>query len=151
MKKLHLYGIEGTSYAWFKSYNQKRKQICLINGKKSHAREIRCGVPQGSNLGPILFLLYLNDLPKCLKTTQANFFADDTNLSCASSDPNKIEMKLKNDLENVHNWLRCNKRRLNDTKTEYMIIASGHRPTNFENISEVSLAIVDSDIKRFSK
>ena len=148
LKKLHLYGIKGISYAWFKSYIQNRKQICLMNGKKSHAREIRCGVPQGSNLGPILFLLYINDLPKCLKTTQANLFADDINLSCAGSDLNEIGMKLINDLENVHNWLRCNKLTLNDTKTEYMIIGSRHRLTKFENISEVSLAIGDNDIKR---
>ena len=72
-----------------------------MNGKKSHPREIRCGVPQGSNLGI-----------------------------------------------NVHNWLRCNKLTLNDAKTEYMIIGSGNRLTKFENISEVSLAIGDNDIKR---
>ena len=88
-----------------------------MNGKKSHPREIRYGVPQGYNLGPILFLLYINDLPKCLKTTQANLFADDTNLLLACSDPNEIEIKLKNDLENVHNWLRCNKLTLNNSKT----------------------------------
>ena len=150
LQKLHLYGIKGTSYAWFKSYIQKRKQICSMNGKKSHPREIRCGVPQGSNLGPILFLLYINDLPKCLQTTQANLFADDTNLSCAGSDPNEIEIKLKSDLEKVHNWLRCNKPTLNNSKTEYMIIGSGHRLTKFENISEVSLAIGGNDIKRVS-
>ena len=93
LQKLYLYGIKGTSYAWFKSYIQNRKQICSMNGKKSHPIEIRCGVPQGSNLGPILFLLCINDLPKCLQTTQANLFADDTNLSCAGSDPNEIEKK----------------------------------------------------------
>ena len=62
LTKLHLYGIKVTSYTWFKSYIQNRKQICLMNGKISHAREIRCVVPQGSNLGPILFLLYINDV-----------------------------------------------------------------------------------------
>ncbi len=75
--------------------NKNRKSICLMNGKKSHAREIRCGVPQGSNLGPILFFLYINDLPKCLETTKANLFADDTNLLCAGLDANEIETKLK--------------------------------------------------------
>ena len=148
LKKLHLYGIKGTPYAWFKSYIQNRKQICLMNGKKSHAREIRCGVPQGSNLGPILFLLYINDLPKCLEATRANLFADDTTLSCAGLDASEIEIKLKKDLENVHRWLRCNKLTLNDTKTEYMIIGSRYRLNKLEDFPEISLAIGDNDIKR---
>ncbi len=118
-----------------------------MNGKKSHAREIRCGVPQGSNLGPILFLLYINDLPKCLETTKANLFADDTNLSCAGLDANEIETKLKRDLDNVHSWLRCNKLTLNDSKTEFMIIGSRHHLTKFEDIPEISLAIRDNNIK----
>ena len=148
LKKLHLYGIKGTTYAWFKSYIQNRKQICLMNGKMSHAREIRCAVPQGSNLGPILFLLYINDLPKCLEATRANLFADDTNLSCAGLDASEIEIKLKKDLENVHSWLRCNKLTLNDTKTEYMIIGSRYRLNKLEDFPEISLAIGDNDIKR---
>ena len=85
------------------------------------------------------------------KNNSANLFADDTNLSCAGSDPNEIEMKLKNDLENVHNWLRRNKLTLNNSKTEYMIIGSGHSLTKFENISEVSLAIGSNDIKRVTR
>ncbi len=148
LKKLHLYGIKGTTYAWFKSYIQNRKSICLMNGKKSHATEITCGVPQGSNLGPILFLLYINDLPKCLETTKANLFADDTNLSCAGLDANEIETKLKRDLENVHSWLRCNKLTLNDSKTEFMIIGSRHHVIKFEDIPKISLAIRDNNIKR---
>ena len=64
--------------------------------------------------------------------------------------PMKSKKKLKSDLENVHNWLRCNKLTLNNSKTEYMIIGSGHRLTKFENISEVSLAIGGYDIKRVS-
>ncbi|CAB3996168.1 Hypothetical predicted protein [Paramuricea clavata] len=119
-----------------------------MNGKKSHAREIRCGVPQVSNLGPILFLLYINDLPKCPETTKANLFADDTNLSCAGLDANEIETKLKRDLENVHTWLRCNKLTLNDSKTEFMIIGSRHHLTKFEDNPETSLAIRDNNIKR---
>ena len=105
-------------------------------------------VEQGSNLGPILFLLYINDLPKCLETTKANLFADDTNLSCAGLDANEIETKLKRDLENVHSWLRCNKLTLNDSKTEFMVIGSRHHLTKFEDIPEISLAIRDNNIKR---
>lgn len=94
----------------------------LMNGKKLHSSEMRRGVPQGSNLGPILFPLYINDLRKCLETTKANLFAD-ANLSCAGLDPNEIESKLIRDLENVHSWLRCNKLTLDENKTEFMIIA----------------------------
>ena len=64
-----------------------------MNRKKSHAKEIRCGVPQGSNLGPILFLLYNSDLPRCLEAIRANLFADDTNLPCAGLDASEIELK----------------------------------------------------------
>ena len=119
-----------------------------MNGKKSHARETRCGVPQGSNLGPILFLLYINDLPKCLEATRANLFADDTNLSCAGLDASEIEIKLKKDLDNVHSWLKCNKLTLNDTQTEYMIIGSRYRLNKLEDFPEISLAIGDNNIKR---
>ena len=82
LSKLKLYGIRGNSLKWFDSNLKDRNQICSVNGKLSSAREIGCGVPQGSNLGSILFLLYINDLPNCLESTKANLFADDTNLSC---------------------------------------------------------------------
>ena len=92
------------------------------------------GVPQGSNLGPILFLLYINDLPNCLETTKANLFADDTNLTCGGFSPCEIEIKLNNkDIENLHRWLTANKLSLNMKKTEFMIIGSRHHLTTIEN------------------
>ena len=103
LAKLYSYGIRGTSHQWFKSYLQNRKQICSINGKTSIAGEVGCGVPQGSNLGPILFLLYINDLPNCLETTKANLFADDTSLSCETPNSEELQWKLNKDLANVHN------------------------------------------------
>jgi hypothetical protein len=78
----------------------------------SSAREIRCGAPQGPNLGPILFLLFINDLPKCLQIAKAKLFADDTNLTCvgqAGQSSDEIKMKLNTDLENVNQWLSANK------------------------------------------
>ena len=120
-----------------------------MNGKKSHAREIRCGVPQGSNLGPILFLLCINDLPKCLETTRANLFADDTNLLSAGLDASEIVIKLKKISRMFIVGLdACNKLTLNDTKTDYMAIGSRYRLNKLEDLPEISLAIGDNDIKR---
>jgi hypothetical protein len=82
----------------------------------SSTGEIGCGVPQGSNLGPILFLLYINDLPNCLESTKANLFTDDTKLSCEGLSSHEIETKLKRDIENVHRWLTANKLSLNMKK-----------------------------------
>ena len=78
LSKLKLYGIRGNSVNWFNSYLKGRNQIWSVNDKMSSVREIGCGEPQGSNLGPIQFLLYINDLPNCLESTKANLFAHDT-------------------------------------------------------------------------
>ncbi len=132
LSKLELYGIRGTSLKWFKSYLSNRKQICSINGKQSDVNDLKCGAPQGSNLGPFLFLLYINDLPRCLQTTKARLFANDTTLSISASTVDEIESKLNHDLLNVNEWLIANKLTLNETKTEFMIIGSRQRVPSFE-------------------
>ena len=81
LTKLEMYGIRGCSLEWFRSYFMNRRQVCAINGKLSDEKQINCGVPQGSNLGPFLFLLYINDLPNCLDTTNARLFAATIQLS----------------------------------------------------------------------
>ena len=83
ISKLRLHGLHGTSLQWFQSYLHDRKQFCKVNHVVSGVQEVRCGVPQGSTLEPLLFLLYINDLPKCLHQTKPALFADDTNLSCS--------------------------------------------------------------------
>ena len=93
----------------------------------SNSRSISCGVPQGSNLGPLLFLIYINDLPNCLSTASPRMFADDTSVSLASSTLHKLENVLNQELQNLNIWLKVNKLSLNIAKTEYMIIGSRQR------------------------
>ena len=98
--------------------------MCSINGLFSSSCFLSCDVSQGTIVGPLLFLLYINDLPNCLSNCEPRMYADDTHLTYAS---NNIQTSLNEDLENVQNWLRANKLTLNMTKTEFMLIASRQR------------------------
>ncbi|CAB4014601.1 Hypothetical predicted protein [Paramuricea clavata] len=116
LAKHELYGVQGVALNFFKSYLTNRSQLCTVQGINSQLKKIRCGVQQGSNLGPLLFSLYINDLPNCLEQTEASMFADDTNISSIGNSPADIEVKLNNDLYNVNNWLIENKLTLNVKK-----------------------------------
>ncbi len=94
------FGIDGTELKWFESYLTKR-QVCFVNGHTSSPRQITCGVPQGSILGPLLFLLYINDMPKCLKSTTPCVYADDTEIFASSHDYDSLVKNLNNDLKNL--------------------------------------------------
>ena len=74
--KLNAYGISGVAGNWFRSYLSERQQMCFVNGHSSNSRLLRCGVPQGTILGPLLFLIYINDLPNCLIQSRARMFVD---------------------------------------------------------------------------
>ena len=101
--------------------------MCSINGLLSSSCSLSCGVPQGTILGPLLFLLCINDLPNYLSNCEPRMYADDTHLTYASNNIHNIQTSLKEDLENVHNWLRANKLTLNMTKTEVMLIGFRQR------------------------
>ena len=79
---LFIYGIRNKSLDWFKSYLHNRKQFCVVNNATSCTKKVSCGIPQRSNLGPLLFLLYVNDLPNCMENSHAAMYADDTILQC---------------------------------------------------------------------
>ena len=112
--------------ALLKSYLIDRTQKCQVNGTISSERLIKCGVPQGSILGPLFFLLYINDLPQCLSKTKPRLFADDTNLTAAGESINDVEAAMNSDLENLRKWLIANKLSLNVAKTEFILI--GFKP-----------------------
>ena len=124
--KLKFYGITGSTLNWFISYLDKRYQTCKVNNVKSSRKLFKCGVPQGSNLGPLLFLLYVNDLPNCLDQAEPSMFADDTNVSTSAESVEKLETQLNFELDNIYRWLVANRLTLNVSKTECMIIGSRH-------------------------
>ena len=108
----------------FKSYLSNRLQCCTIDGENSDHKINPAGIPQGSPLGPLLFLIYVNDLPSALETSDSNLYADDSNLTNADRLLKVAQDKLDADLERLEKWLYLNKLTPNIAKTEYMIIAT---------------------------
>ena len=133
LKKLAYYGVLHMEHTWFQSYLASRKQQCQVNGFLSKKGEIICGVPQGSILGPLLFLVYINDLPNCLKKTTPCLYADDTQIYASSYDPV--------DLVNVMNWLNVNKLQSHSSKTKFMTIGSKQKLNNKVGILNSSITM----------
>ena len=106
--KLHYYGIRGESSNWFKSYLSNRKQFVSIYGYDSGFAEINCRVPQGSVLGPPLFLLYINDLNQANKFCKVHHFTDDTNLLYSGESIKKLHKIVNIDLKNLVYLLNAN-------------------------------------------
>ena len=117
------YGITGVELQWFYDYSSNRMHYVTYNNHKSSHEEIHCGVPQGSILGPILFLLYINDLTSVSEYCFSVLFADGTNMFITGKDMDTLCHQLNEDLRNVQEWLQCNKLSLNVLKTHYMVFA----------------------------
>ena len=127
LMKLEMYGIKGPALSLLRLYLANRTQKCQINGSTLSERIIKCGVPQGSILGPLLFLVYINDLPNCLNRANPQLSADDTNLTATGESISDVEMAMNSDLEDLRKWLIANKLSLKVAKTEFILI--GSRPT----------------------
>ena len=138
LPKLNHYGIRGVTNDWFKSYLSNRSQYVSINGYDSGLAAINCGVPQGSVLGPLLFLLYINDLNQAIKFCKVHHFADDTNLLCLGNSIKKLNKLVNADLKRLVNWLNANKISLNVKKTEMVIFKSKQK--KFEGDLKIKLS-----------
>ena len=121
LKKLQFYGVRGLAFEWFRSYLYGRKQYVNFNGIDSSEQDVTCGVPQGSVLGPLLFIIYTNDLPNALRDSGCILFADDTTIYQSSTNINTIVNNLSQELDNLTDWFRANKLSLNVAKTNYII------------------------------
>ena len=116
-KKLEYYGFRGNCQNLIKSFLTNRYQIVSINGFESEKLKITCGIPQGSTLGPLLFLLYINDLRFSLKQSFSSHFADDTCVIYAGSKLKTLETSLNCDLKLMSEWLKANRLSLNVKKS----------------------------------
>ena len=127
VKNLEHYGVVGKELSWFKSYLSNRKQYCRINGVDSNINDINVGVPQWSCLGPLLFLVYINDLPCIIKIFKVSMYADDTSIYHSFKDIMQLNAALNEELRRLDRWLQGNKLSMNVTKTRSMLITTKKR------------------------
>ena len=113
---------------WFESYLTDRKQYVFYNGVSSDVKDISCGVPQGSVLGPLLFLLYINDLPNISEKLKFYLFADDTNIYYESNNLRDLEIIVNEELKQLSLWLNLNRLALNISKTNFVIFHVYNQP-----------------------
>ena len=133
--KLHHYGIRGQSLNWFKSYLHQRQQYVTIHEQTSQYKHIKYGVPQGSILGPLLFIIYINDLENSSKTLHKVIFADDTNLFLSHKNKSELQELLNKELHNVDHWFKANKLSLNISKTNYIVFCPTKKQHNIEDLT----------------
>ena len=131
--KLWRFGITGPLWMWFKHYLQNRKQFVQINNAKSAYRSVTSGVPQGSVLGPLLFLIYINDLPQVIHTSDMYLFADDTKLilDVTENHPDTLQA----DLDATLLWCQTWKLKLNTEKCTTMTFTNNRTNQNIYNIN----------------
>ena len=150
LKKLRHYGIRGMALDWFVSYLSDRKQFVAVNSAESSLLPITHGVPQGSILGPLLFLLFINDFPNVNSFFKFILFADDSTLSCHFNHSNELIMrnKLETELQVIYNWLAMNKIKINFDKSNFIFFSYG-KEYNLETLKLGSGMINVTDKTKF--
>ena len=131
LNKLNYYGIGGNELNWFSSYLSNRQQYVEINGLSSTLRTLQTGVPQGSILGPLLFLIYMNDIPQASSHFKFILYADDTTLfSTIQFQSTVANIDINQELTRVHDWLAVNRLSLNVKKTKYIVFHAINKATD---------------------
>jgi hypothetical protein len=127
LSKLQHYGVRGTACDWFTSYLQNRKQFVNIGSEVSDTRIIKCGVPQGSILGPLLFILYINDIVNVSDLCSLILFADDTNIFLSNNNLKSLIDTANIELAKFSTWFKANKLSLNVKKTNFIIFRNKNK------------------------
>ena len=153
-QKLNYYGIQQRELIWFQSYLSNCEQFCRVNGIDSEINSINIGIPQGSYLGPLLFIIFINDLPQAVLDSNISIYFDGTNIAYQLLDISKLNEVINNDLERLQKWLMVNKLSLNATKTQSMLISTKQKHMILRNqdlklslkIRDHKLEVVDTTI-----
>ena len=144
LDKLQNYGVKSNMIKWFKSYLSKRKQCVSYENVRSVFKKIKCGVPQGSILGPLLFLLYINDLPASSKLSELILFADDTNIFYSHRNIKDLFKTVNSELSQINEWFKANKLSLNVDKTNFTLF---HKESQSDNLPLKLPTLYLNDIK----
>ena len=123
--------VRGNILNWFDSYLSDRKQYVCLDGIDSDLGNLICGVPQGSVLGPLLFLIYINDLPNVSDKLKFFLFADDTNIYFEAGNLHELEKVVNNEIKHLNLWLKVNRLSLNISKTNFLIFHTHQRKLNY--------------------
>ena len=134
LEKLRHYGVRGVANDWLSSYLENRLQYVSFGDTDSTLRNVICGVPQGSILGPKWFILYINDICNVSPVLKLILFVDDTNIFCSGSDLVQLSTIIRNELDKLSEWFAVNKLSLNLSKNNFMLFTNCRREHNI-NIS----------------
>lgn len=134
LQKMQHYGIKGLSLKWFQSYLLHRQQFTVYNSHNSSFGNINTGVPQGSILGPLLFLIYINDIVNSCHECDCILYADDTSLLASHNDIEALVESLNTSLAHISAWFKCNKLSLNTSKTQCVLFKKGGVQFNVDDI-----------------
>ena len=138
IKKLQHYGIRGIGLQWFINDLQERTQMVKYKQHKSTEMSVRTGVPQGSILEPLLFLIYINDIENCSKILSFVLYADDTNAFYSNSCLKTLASTIQNEMNEVVQWLNANKLSINASKTKFVIFKSKNKSQHQEIIVKIN-------------
>ena len=147
LKKLEVHGLRTETLQWFTSYLRNRRQLVKVGDKHSNVANVPHGIPQGSILGPLLFIVFVNDLPFHVTSSTIDLYADDTTLtSCANySSINRLEQNLNSSVAEIVKWAASNKLPINERKTKAILIAGKRLPSKINY--EMALTINGTELE----